>query len=77
MLDGFVCSDGGLGVWAATTYCFRESPPPLGLILEPALGPAVGPQKILVVITRSVRRNPSSLITRPLEIGEYVEKTEL
>ena len=46
----------------APTYCFRESPP--------SLGPFRRPQKILVLITRSVRRNPSSLITRPLEISQ-------
>ena len=53
-------SDGNLEICTAVTNCLRESPL--------SLGPCRGPQKSLVVITRSVRRNPSSLITRPLEI---------
>ena len=58
MLNNFLCLALMEIPKLVLTYCFRERPP--------SLGPFRGPQKILVLITRSVRRNPSSLITRPL-----------
>ena len=41
------------------TYCLRERPVSLGV--------PFGPQKSFVVMTRSVRLHPSSLMTRPLK----------
>lgn len=46
------------------TYCFRDRP------ME--LGPGWMPQKSFVVMTRSVRRKPNSLITRPLGIWDQL-----